>query len=84
MSKKSKIDPEKTKEMQKRTKERTLIIGKIKELGPTTIDELSRATSMEKSILLKHLIAMRQFGKISVAGERDHQLVYGLPEYSKS
>jgi len=23
---------------------------------------------------------MRQFGKIAIAGERDNQLVYGLPE----
>jgi len=35
---------------------------------------------MEKSKLVKHLVAMRIFGKVAVVGERDSQLVYSLPE----
>lgn len=84
MSEKSKIKPEKAKEMQERAKERNLIIKEIKKQGPSTVDSLAKATGMEKPLLVKHLIAMRQFGKISVVGERDHQLVYSLPEHSKS
>jgi len=80
LAEKSRIAPEKAKEMQERAKERNLIIREIKNQGPSTLDELSKATGMEKEKLFKHIIAMRQFGKIAIAGERDNQLVYGLPE----
>lgn len=76
------VNPEKAKEMQERTKERNLIVQEIKSRGPSTIDELARSTGMEKSNLLRHLVAMRQFGKVSVVGERDNQLVYDLLERS--
>jgi predicted Rossmann fold nucleotide-binding protein DprA/Smf involved in DNA uptake len=84
MSEKPKIKPEKAKEMQERAKERNLIIKEMKKQDSSTVDSLAKATGMEKALLVKHLIAMRQFGKISVVGERDHQLVYSLPKYSKS
>jgi len=80
LSEKPKIDPEKAKEMQERTRERNLITREMKSRGPSTIEELSKATGLEKSKLLRHLIAMMQFGKVSVVGERDNQLVYSLPE----
>lgn len=83
MSQKPKIQPEKTKEMQERTKERNLIIGAMKKQGPSTVDSLAMAINIEKSLIVKHLIAMRQFGKIQVVGEKDHQLVYSLPEEHK-
>jgi len=79
LSEKVKISPEKAKEMQERTKERNLILEQMKNQGPSTIEELSKATGIEKSNLLKHLIAMGQFGKVLIVGERDNQLVYGLP-----
>jgi len=84
LSEKPKIDPEKAKEMQERARERNLILQEMKNRGPSTIDELSKATGMEKSKLLRHLIAMRQFRKVLVFGERDRELVYGLPEEVKS
>jgi predicted transcriptional regulator len=84
LSEKPTINPEKAKEMQERARERNLILQEIRNRGSSTIDELSKATSMEKSNLLKHLIAMRQFGKLLIVGERDNQLVYGLPEENKS
>lgn len=83
MSEKPKIDLVKTKEMQERTKERNLVIREMKNRGPSTVEELSNAIGMEKSRLLKHLIVMSQFGKVLVVGERDNQLVYGLPEEKK-
>lgn len=83
MSEKPKVDPEKTKAMQERAKERNLVVKEIKNKGPLTVEELSNAIGMEKSKLLKHLIAMRQFGKVSVAGERDNQFVYDLPKENK-
>jgi len=84
LSKKPKIEPEKAKEMQERIRERNLVIQEMKNQGPSTIDELSKATSIEKSKLLKHLMAMREFGKILIIGERDNQLVYSLLEENKS
>jgi len=66
--------------MQERAKVRSLIIKEIKSQGPSTLDELSKVTGIEREQLFKHVIAMRQFGKIAIAGERDNQLVYGLPE----
>mgnify|MGYP006267789277 CR=1 FL=1 len=80
MSERQKLAPEKAKEMQERAKERNLILKEMKNIGPSTLDELSKATGIEREKLFKHVIAMRQFGKIAIAGERDNQLVYGLPE----
>jgi len=84
LSEKRRIEPEKAKEMQTSAKERNLVLQEIKNRGPSTIDELSKTTSMEKSKLLKHLMVMRQLGKILIVGERDNQLVYGLPGENKS
>jgi len=83
LSEKPRIAPEKAKEMQERAAERNLILREMKNQGPSTIDELSKATGMEKSKLLKHLIAMRQFGKVFIVGERNSQLVYSLPAENK-
>jgi len=80
LSEKPKISPEKQKEMQERSKERSLILKGLKNQGPSTLDELSKVTGIEKEKLFKHMIAMRQFGKVAITGERDDQLVYGLPE----
>jgi predicted ArsR family transcriptional regulator len=80
MAEKPKISPEKAKEMQERSRERSLILNQIKSQGPQTLDELSKVTGIEKEKLFKHMIAMRQFGKVAIAGEKDNQLVYGLPE----
>jgi predicted transcriptional regulator len=80
MAEKPKISPERAKEMQERNRERALILNHIKDQGPQTLDELSKVTGIEKEKLFKHMIAMRQFGKVAIAGEKDNQLIYGLPE----
>jgi predicted transcriptional regulator len=80
MAEKPKISPERAKEMQERSRERTLIVNQIKSQGPQTLDELAKVTGIEKEKLFKHMIAMRQFGKVAIAGEKDNQLIYGLPE----
>jgi predicted ArsR family transcriptional regulator len=84
LTEKPKVVPEKAKEMQERTRERNLIIGEMKNRGSLTVDELAKATGMEKSKLLKHLIAMMQFGKVQIVGERDNQFTYGLQKENKS
>ena len=73
------MNPEKAKEIQERNKERTLIIQEIKNRGASTIDELAKVTGIEKTKLFRHLVAMRQFGRVAIVGERDDQLVYSLP-----
>ena len=83
MSEKPTIDLKKTKEMQERTKERNLIVREMKNQRSLTVEELSKTTGIEKSRLLKHLIAMRQFGKVQVVGERDNQLTYSLAEENR-
>jgi hypothetical protein len=80
VSEKPKIDPAKAKLMQERARERSLILKEIKSQGSLTLDELTRTTGIDKEKLFKHMIAMRQFGKVAIIGERDNQLVYGLPE----
>jgi predicted ArsR family transcriptional regulator len=83
LSQKPRVDLEKTKAMQERTKERNLIIQGMKSQGSLTVEELSKITGIEKPRLLKHLIAMNQFGKVLIVGERNNQLVYGLPLETK-
>jgi len=84
LSGKPRIAPEKAKKIQERNIERNTILRGIRSQGPSTIEELSKVTGMEKSKLVGHLLAMRQFGKVSVVGQRDDQLVYGMPAESGS
>jgi predicted ArsR family transcriptional regulator len=72
------MSPEKTKEMQERNKERNLIVQAMKSQGSSTVQELSNATGIEKPRVLKHLIAMRAFGKAQIVGDRDDEIVYSL------
>ena len=83
MSEKPRVDPQKTKEIQERNRERNLIVQEMKGQGSLTVEDLSNRVGIEKSKILKHLIAMRQFGKVEVVGERDDQLVYDLPKKEK-
>ena len=83
LSEERKTDPKKAKEMQERTRERNLIVREMKNQRSLTVEELSKTTGIEKSKLLKHLIAMSQFGKVQVVGERGNQLVYRLAEENK-
>jgi Fic family protein len=83
LSEKPRVDPQKTKEMQERNKERSLIVQEMKNRGSLTVEDLSKTVGIEKSKILKHLIAMRQFGKVQVVGERDNQLVYCIPKEQK-
>jgi predicted ArsR family transcriptional regulator len=75
-----KISPEKAKEIQERNKERNLIVQAIKSQESSTVDEISKVTGIEKSRVLRHLIALRAFGKVEIAGDRDNQIVYSLPK----
>ncbi len=78
--KKSKAFQEKARDIEAREKERKRVLMEIENRGPLTISELSKFTRMDKSRLLRHLTAMRQFGRVSIVGERDRQPVYDLLE----
>lgn len=84
MVEKTNAEPEKTKQMQERSKERNLIVKELKKKDSMTVEELSNATGIEKPKVLKHLIAMTQFGKVQVVGERQNQFAYGLPSEKKT
>ena len=79
-SKKPKIDKEKLKPIYERKKIRALIMGELRTRGPSTIPELSKATGLETDKLVMHMIALRQFGHVSIVGEKDDQLIYALPD----
>jgi len=78
-SKKRKIDIAKLEPIRKRQEERGLIIKELKN-HPSTILEMSKATGLETSKVFKHLVALMQFGKVTVIGERSDQLIYALSE----
>lgn len=73
------MSPEKAKEIRERNKERNLIVQALKDHGSSTVEEISKATGIEQSRVLRHLIAMRAFGKVQIEGDRDNQIVYCLP-----
>jgi len=79
-SKKRKIDREKLKPIYERRKIRELITGELRARGPSTIPELSKATGLETDKLVMHMIALRQFGHVSIVGEKDDQLIYALSD----
>ncbi|NIR88021.1 hypothetical protein GWO13_10945 [Candidatus Bathyarchaeota archaeon] len=82
-SKKRKIDKEKLKPIHERRKIRELIIKELKAQGPTTVPELSKATGLETDKVVMHMIALRQFGHVSIVGEKDDQLIYALSGQQK-
>lgn len=80
MSERPKIDAGKAKEIQKVKEEREIILKEIKSRGPLTVDELSTFINMEKSSLLRHLIAMMCFGKVAIVGRSENEWLYDLRE----
>jgi transcription initiation factor IIE alpha subunit len=71
-----KIDPAKLEIIRERNRERGLIIKELKNRGPLTIEELAKTTGLDLEKVLKHVIALRQLGRIAVAKEKDEQYTY--------
>ena len=46
--------------------------------GPRTVPDLARECGLEAGRVLWHLMAMRRYGEIADAGERDRFLLYAL------
>ncbi len=72
------VSPEKVKEIRQRVRDRNAIILVIEDRGPVTVSEISEILKIEKSKILHHLTALRQFGQVTVVSERDNQPVYEL------
>ena len=58
--------------------ERQMMINAIKEKGPLTIKEISAATHIPASRILRHIIALRKAGTISEVGEKEHGYLYAV------
>ena len=58
--------------------ERQMMIKAIKETGPLTIKEISKATEIPPSRILRHIIALRKAGTISEVGEKEHGYLYAV------
>jgi len=82
-SKKRRIDKEKLKPIHERRKIRELIKRELKARGSLTIPELSKATGLETDKVVMHMFALRQFGRVSIVGEKDDQLIYALARQQK-
>ena len=78
LSEKSKIDAETVKHVHERMKVSSLILKELRSQGPLTLDELIKASGIDKEKLFRHIITMRQFGKTAITSEQDNQLVYGF------
>jgi len=55
-------------------------LKELKAKGPSTLDKLSEATGLDKEKLFKHVVALRQLGKITFVEKKEDEFVYGLPE----
>ena len=58
--------------------ERSLIKGALKEKGPLTVEEISKVTDLQPSVIVQHIIALRRNGAITEAGEKNRQFLYKL------
>jgi len=58
--------------------ERSLITGALKEKSALTVEELSKMTDLQPSVIVQHIIALRRNGVIAEAGEKNRQFLYKL------
>lgn len=65
-----KIDKSKLEPIHALQRERRLIIKELEAQGPMTIPELSRTTELETESVFKHIIALKQLGRIRIVGEK--------------
>lgn len=73
-----KVDKAKLKPIYERNKERGLVLKEFKARERVTVEEVAEATHLQKWKVLKHLIALRQLGRVTIVGEKDDQFVYAL------
>ena len=48
--------------------------------GPATISSLVSKTSIPESLLVWNIMGMMKWGEVEVAGEKNHQILYGRRE----
>jgi len=77
---KQKVDEAKLKAIRDRNRERGLVLKELRNRSPLTIEELSEATNLPKAKVLQHIIALRQFGRVTTVGEKGDWFLYALTE----
>jgi DNA-binding transcriptional ArsR family regulator len=77
-----KIDEERYRALSQRIMrdemERQMILHEIRERGPLTIKELSKATDISPKEILRHIIALRKNGVLAEVGEKDGWYLYKI------
>lgn len=58
--------------------ERELISKVLREKGPTSIEEISKTTTLEPKLILQHLIALKKLNLVNIVGESGDDYLYAL------
>jgi DNA-binding transcriptional ArsR family regulator len=58
--------------------ERELISQLLREKGPTSIEEISKATKLPAKVILQHLIALKKLNLVNIVGESGDDYLYAL------
>jgi hypothetical protein len=68
-------------EMKARLKEQQDVRKRLRRAlagGPRTVPEIASAAGLDPALALWHLMAMRRYGEVAEAGERDRYVLYAL------
>jgi len=74
------LDEDQVRLIQKRRRERSLILKQLKSRGPSTIPELAEATGFRTDEVLQHMISLMQFRQVAIVGEKGDHPLYDLSE----
>jgi len=58
--------------------ERELISQVLREKGPTSIEEISKTTTLKPKMILQHLIALKKLNLVNIVGESGDDYLYAL------
>jgi DNA-binding transcriptional ArsR family regulator len=58
--------------------ERELISQILREKGPCSIEEISKATKLEPKMILQHLVALKKLNLVNIVGESGDDYLYAL------
>ena len=72
------IDKEKLAPIYALQRERRLVTKELETKGSLTIPEISRATGLPSEIVFRHMVALRQSGRVEITGEKEGFATFGL------
>ncbi len=67
---------QKRSDIRKQRQEIQLILSK----GSATVSDIAGKSELEKDLIVWNLMALLKWGKVEIAGEENHELVYRLKE----